>query len=123
VEIRPTWLRSHWRRWPAFKARDIDLQLTDDPALWLPPGRERRRWQYSHAFHGHATWQLLAGQDFGDLDTPEAQAEIARLRARALALNEVAHLPAFTDEDTICGVETDPIGNAGTQDVVSGSES
>ncbi|MDP3015436.1 MAG: hypothetical protein Q8N28_03465 [bacterium] len=99
VQIRPTWLRSVWRRWPVFMARHVDLQLTEDPAQWLPPGRERRVWQYSHAFHGHGSWQLLAGQDFGDLDTPEAQVEIAALRQRALALNEIAHLPAFTDDE------------------------
>lgn len=98
VQVRPSWLRSHWRRWPRFVARGIDLQLADDPALWLPPGKERAVWQYSHAFHGHATWQLLAGQDFGDLDTPEALAEIGELRKRAIKLNEVTHLPSFADE-------------------------
>lgn len=105
VEVRPSWLRSKWRRWPAFVARQVDLHLSDDPVDWMPPGREKWVWQYSHAFHGHVTWQLLAGQDFGDLDSPEAQAEIAELRARALALNARSHLPAFSDdwdEDETC---------------------
>lgn len=97
VQVRPSWLRTVWRRWPRFVARQVDLQLATDPALFLPPGKEKTVWLYSHAFHGHATWQLLAGQDFGNLDTPEALKEIDDLRQRAIKLNEVSSLPAFAD--------------------------
>jgi hypothetical protein len=100
VEVRPTWLRRHWRRWPAFVARDIDILTSDDPNQWMPEGKVKRVWQYSHAFHGHSTWELLASQDFGALDSPESQAEITKLRDRAVALNQVEFLPSFDFEAT-----------------------
>jgi hypothetical protein len=81
----------------------VDLQIGEDPAKWSIPGRWRRKWQYSHAFHGHSSWELLSGQDFGDLTTPEALKAIKKLRDRAVAANQIDRLPAFTDPDATNG--------------------
>lgn len=88
VQVRPSWLRHHWRRWPVFIADEVDILTSDDPALWLPEGKRRRYWMYSHAFHGHSTWEMVPNQSFDELDTPEARAEIDALRARAVELNK-----------------------------------
>lgn len=109
VHVRPSWLRSHWRRWPVFCFRDMDLQVGDDPSKWNIPGRWRRKWQYSHAFHGHSSWELLSGQDFGDLTTAKALKEIADLRDRALAANQIEKLPAFSDLDAVNGPDQDEL--------------
>jgi hypothetical protein len=97
VEVEPSWLRRRWRRWPRFKVRDMDLQINDDPALWLPPGKQRTTWLYSHAFHGHSSWEMLARADFADLTTPECERIIEGLRKRADACNQVIKLPSFAD--------------------------
>jgi hypothetical protein len=100
VEVRPTWLRRLWRRWPAFVVRDINILTSDDPKEWMPEGKVHRVWQYSHAFHGHSTWELLSAQDFGALDSPASQAEIEKLRQRAIALNKSGILPSFDYDET-----------------------
>ena len=97
VQVEPTWLRRRWRRWPRFECRSVDMQLGDDPAQYLAPSKPRRIWLYSHAFHGHASWQLLAGQDFGDPGAVDVQERVEALRKRALKMNEVSHLPAMPD--------------------------
>jgi len=95
VQVHPSWLRARWRRWPVFVAHEIDITTSDDPAEWLPEGKRKRYWQYSHAFHGHSTWELVAAQSFDDLTTPEAQAEIERLRQRAIELNNRGVIESF----------------------------
>ncbi|MDP2325825.1 MAG: hypothetical protein Q8N51_17615, partial [Gammaproteobacteria bacterium] len=97
VQVEPGWLRRHWKRWPVFLARDVGTLPGDDPAAIQTLSKARRVWQYSHAFHGHATWELVANEDFRDLESPEAQAEIESLRIRAIELNKVTRLPAMPD--------------------------
>lgn len=104
VQVEPSWLRRRWRRWPRFAVRNVDMQLGDDPAQYLRPSAPRHVWLYSHAFHGHASWQLLAGQDLGDPGDDAVQERVEELRQRALRLNDVTYLPAFRDE---LGVEQD----------------
>ena len=99
VQLRPSWLRSLWRRWPVFCWRDIDLQVGDDPSKWTTPGRWHRKWTYSHAFHGHSSWEMVPNQDFTDLKSPAALAKIAELHDRAVASNRIDRLPAFVDEE------------------------
>jgi hypothetical protein len=103
IAVRPSWLRTIWRRWPVFVAQEINVNTGDDPALWLPEGKPHRWWMYSHAFHGHATWELVAAQSFEDLSSPAAQEEIERLRLRAIELNQRGVIPAFNYD---CGAQT-----------------
>lgn len=98
VYVEPAPLRRLWRRWPRFTTQDVDLQVNDDPGQWLPPGKRRTVWLKSHAFHGHSTWELLAGRDFGEFTEPDVIAEIESLRQRALACNAIAHLPSYADD-------------------------
>lgn len=99
VQVEPSPLRRRWRRWPRFAIRNVDMELGDDPAQYLRPSAPRYVWLYSHAFHGHASWQLLAGQDFGDPGDEKVMARVEALRQRALRLNEVTYLPALVDDD------------------------
>jgi hypothetical protein len=116
VQVRPSWLRSLWRRWPVFCYRDMDLEVGEDPSKFMNPGRWRRKWQYSHAFHGHSSWELLSGQDFGDLTTPKALKEIEALRDRAMAANKVERLPAFTDTEAVNGFGPDEFYHPDSED-------
>jgi len=101
VQVEPSPLRRRWRRWPRFALRHVDMQLGDDPAYYMRPSRPRYRWLYSHGFHGHASWQLLAGQDFGDAGDELVLARVEELRRRALALNDVTRLPSYADTSTL----------------------
>lgn len=107
VWVEPSPLRRMWRRWPRFTIRDVDLEVNDDPGQWLPPGKQRTVWLRSHAFHGHSSWQLLAGQDFGDLTDEQSVAEIESLRQRALVCNAVTHLPSYADARARTGTRAD----------------
>ena len=98
VQIQPSLARRVWRRVPLFAVRDVDLQVGDDPAQWTPPGKPRWVWLRSHAFHSHATWELLAGQDFGDLSDEMTLEVVEGLRQRAIACNAVSHLPSYADD-------------------------
>lgn len=85
------------RRLPIFWLRQVDLELGDDPALYRAPGKWRRRWLLSHAFHGHATWELLPGLDMCDMSEEKVLAEVEALRIRAVACNAVRDLPSYAD--------------------------
>lgn len=95
------------RRWPVFHTRDVDLQIGEDPAKWLAPGHWRRRWLKSSAFHGHASWELMPGQDFGDLSDEESKAKVEALRKRAAACNAVTDLPSYADDREPTGDDRD----------------
>lgn len=97
VQVRPSPLRSFWRRWPRFQYRNIDTQLGDDPKDWTAEGRWHTIWQYSHAFHGHASWEMVGAASWEDFTDPATQKEIEELRRRAVEANKVDRLPAFTD--------------------------
>lgn len=85
------------RRWPMFWAQDCDIQTGDDPAKWRAPGKVRRVWLHSHAFHGHATWELMPGADLGDLSDEKSLAAVEALRKRAAACNAITDLPSYAD--------------------------
>lgn len=97
VQVRPSWLREKWRRWPVVLTRKLTPETGVDPKLWVADKGWRHKWLPSWAFHGHSSWELLSGQDFGDLKSEAALEEIAVLRERALAANKVQGLPAFSD--------------------------
>jgi hypothetical protein len=100
IQVRPSWLREHWRRWPVVLTRKLTPETGIDPKLWVADHGWKHKWLPSWAFHGHSSWELLSGQDFGDLKEPKALKEIEALRQRALAANKVAGLPAFSDGET-----------------------
>ena len=100
VLVESTWLRRHWRRWPRFLIRDVDMQLGDDPASTglVESSKPRAVWMRSHAFHGHSTWELLPGKDFSDMTEEESAVIVDDLKQRAIACMKVRYLPAFPDD-------------------------
>ena len=114
VQVRPSWLRRHWRRWPRLQTRVIDMRLGDDPRDWsYQDGSDwRTEWLYSWAWHGHAHREMVGATDWEDLATPEALREIESLRQRAMAATKCELLPAWPDDSAELHVDDSTSANA-----------